>query len=411
MTRVRGRAQPRILVLTPKVPADGISGDRIRNFHVIRCLHQAGWSVRLFTLCSGDDDDRTLADAVAPYCEAVECFRDGSRTARRLRMASAILLRQAFHQRLFVSRPALNRLQSWTEDLSLDAVLVAQLHMFPYVDDAWRRIAVLDSHNDEASRIEGIAAVGGSWLRRLLAGFQRSPVRKYEDFAVSTSALTLVVSPLELERFERIAPDRVVLVPNGVDVDALQPVTSPAGSRDIVFVGSLDYSANVDAVRYFAAHVAPLLRHRDARLVVVGSNPPRGLAETLPAAIETEVLGYVPDLNGIMQRARVFVVPLRRGGGTRMKILDAMARGVPVVSTSIGCAGINVTSGEELLVADEPEDFATAIERLLDDDDLWMSISRRARHRVETEYGWDAIGRQLDKVLERSILGPRENGR
>jgi glycosyltransferase involved in cell wall biosynthesis len=301
----------------------------------------------------------------------------------------------------------MGRLRKWTEDVSLDAVLVAQLHMFAYVHHAWEPITVLDSHNDEASRIDGIAAVGGSWLRRLLAALQRSPVREYEDAAVSRAALTLVVSPLELQRFERIAPGRVALVPNGVDVDALQPVASPPHSRDIVVVGSLDYSANIDAVRYCASHIASRLRGRDARFSVVAAALHSEFARTLPRAIDTEVLGYVPDLDGIMRRARVFVVPLRRGGGTRLKILDAMARGIPVVSTSVGCAGIDVTSEQELLVADEPDQFSAAIDRLLTDDHLWMSVSRRARHRVEADYAWRAIGRQLDRVLEQRILRPR----
>ncbi len=404
MTDSRAQLPPRILVLAPKLPADGISGDRIRNFHLIRSLHEAGWSVRLFSLWSGADDERALVDRVAPYCDAIELVPDSSRIARWLRMASAILLGQAFHRRLFVSRAAMARLRKWTADMALDAVIVGQLHMFAYVQDAWEPITILDSHNDEASRVDGIAAVGGSWLRRLLAGLQRSPVREYEDAAVSRAALTLVVSPLELERFERIAPGRVALIPNGVDVDALQPVASPPHSRDIVFVGSLDYSANVDAVRYFAKHIASRLRGRGARFLVIGSNPPRGFARTLPRAIDTEVLGYVSDLDGILQRARVFVVPLRRGGGTRLKILDAMARGIPVVSTSVGCAGIDVTSEQELLVADEPDRFSGAIDRLLADNHLWMNISRRARHRVEAEYAWSAIGTQLDRVLKQRIL-------
>lgn len=393
----------RVLVLAPKVPADGISGDRIRNYHLIRSLYEAGWSVRLFSLSSGDDGEQALLERVAPYCEAVEVFRDGSRLTRRIRMATAILRGDAYHRRLLVSRAAVDRLRRWTQDVSFDVVLVAQLHMVPYVQDWWRPIMVLDSHNDEASRVDGIAAVGGSWLRRLLASAQRSPVRKYEDAAVATAALTLAVSPLELERFEAIAPGRVALVPNGVDVDAVRPVVGPPASNDAVFVGSLDYSANVDAVRYFVAEIAPRITNADCRFLVVGSNPPRGFGRRLRGPIATEVMGYVEDLGQVMKRARVFVVPLRRGGGTRLKVLDAMARGVPVVSTSIGCAGIDVAPGRDLLVGDEPDAFASAIERLLEDDRLWMTLSRRARHRVEAQYAWTAIGKELDSVLKQIV--------
>jgi glycosyltransferase involved in cell wall biosynthesis len=206
-----------------------------------------------------------------------------------------------------------------------------------------------------------------------------------------------------------MAPGRVRVVANGVDVEAITPLSTVPESHDLLFLGSLGYSANIDAVRYFIADIAPLLAGSGARLTVVGSNPGRAVYEVAARApVPVTVAGFVPDLVPQFRTSRAMVVPLRHGGGTRLKILEALAWGLPVVTTSVGGAGLGLTNGRDALIADDPAAFAAAVERLLSDDDLWSDLSRAGRALVEERYAWPRIGALFDaamrEVSDRSIF-------
>jgi len=339
------------------------------------------------------------------YCDrvCVSQSRPGALVAA-LRMAASIARRRAFHQNLLASRAAAQTLADWTDGRSFDVVIAGQLPMYRYVQPLWRRAAVLDSHNHEAARIRGIAEARGSLPRRIAARLQMVPVERYERDVVLQVALTLAVSAAECQAFERVAPGRVRLVPNGVDLERIPHVGGPPSSADILFVGSLDYTANADGVDTFMREVAPRVGTPDARFLIVGSNPPAWLRSAAGrSALNTQVLGFVDDLEPLMRGSRVLVVPLLRGGGTRLKILEALAWGIPVVTTTAGCAGLDLTAGEHALVEDEPGPFAAAIDRLIQDDALWSNLSGRGRALVEDRYGWQAVGDQLDAALREAI--------
>ena len=155
--------------------------------------------------------------------------------------------------------------------------------------------------------------------------------------------------------------------------------------------------ANRDAVMHFLAEVWPAIRaaRPDVRFFAVGQDPPRELVELAERDTQIVVTGYVTDIRDFIARAAVYVVPLRVGGGTRLKVLDAMAMGKAMVSTSLGCEGIGVTPGEHLLVADTPQAFADATLTLLADPQRRMALGRAARALVEREYSWPVVGRRL----------------
>jgi glycosyltransferase involved in cell wall biosynthesis len=275
--------------------------------------------------------------------------------------------------------------------------------MFPYVPpDAYPQL-VLDSHNAEGRRVAAMAASGRS-LRSWAARLQVKPVRRYEADAALAAKQVIAVSATEQVYFEEMAPGKVVLVPNGVDCSRLVPRRSVPASRSILFLGSLDYSANVDAVAHLVGDVLPRVRSEDVELVLVGSNPRRQVfaeARRAQARVRVNVVGFVPDTTVSFSTSRVFVVPLRYGGGTRLKILEALARGVPVVTTSVGCEGLELRDGREILIRDEPASFAEAIDRLLEDDELCFQLAEAGRKAVEERYDWSVIGSSLSESLSR----------
>jgi polysaccharide biosynthesis protein PslH len=391
--------------ITHTVPVPLISGERIRTFHLVRELVRAGWFVSVFGLVPAEDPGPEALALLRELNVEVELrsFPAGA-LSHRVRLLVDVATKRPVHRDFFSNAPSVNAFHDWLRARDAD-VLVAGLYTFPYVPpDAHSRF-VLDSHNAEARRIAAMATAGRS-PRSWAAALQIEPVRRYEAAAARAARRVVAVSSLEQEYFEEIAPGKVDLVPNGVDCAALAPRRSVPKSRSLFFLGSMDYSANVDAVAHLIRNVLPHVRSQDVEVIIAGSNPRRVVHQTArqaPPHVRVDVAGFIPDTSPYFEACRAFVVPLRYGGGTRLKILEALARGVPVVSTSAGCEGLELEDGREIVVADDARDFAAALDRLLVDDELCFRLAEAGRRAVEARYDWSAIGRSFEATLSKVI--------
>ncbi len=256
-----------------------------------------------------------------------------------------------------------------------------------------------DAHNVEHENLRRIGETSSSRPRQWLYRAFSRRVKAEEKTSTRRCETLLVSSERDRESFRVMAPSvPVTVVPNGVDTASFVPGGGRRDPYGIVFTGVLDYPPNNEGVMTFLRTTFPLVRMRvpDARLIVVGPSPSRAL--TGHASADIVVTGRVPDVRPYLAAAAVAVVPLFAGGGTRLKILEAMAMGTPVVSTSIGCEGLDVRHGDHLLVADTPEQFAGAVVQLMTDDDLRLRLSTRARELVCREYDWETIARGVTRV-------------
>jgi glycosyltransferase involved in cell wall biosynthesis len=388
------------LTHTPPLPA--VSGERIRNWSLLRELARRGWDVSLFSLvhegaAPGQNDEEELRATCAEVLLAP--FTVGS-TTRRVHVLWDTLRRRPFHERYFLSREAASASRRWLEQGSYDVVVIGTLYMVPYVPKALLSRSVLDTHNSETRRVAVMADTLGLSPQGIVARLQREPVAGFERTVAQRVARLTAVSEEERAIFEPLAPGRVDLVSNGVDCEALRPRAEQPAGRRILFLGSLDYSPNVDAVSHLVDDVLPHLRDSGVTLDLVGSHPRKAVhAAARRSPVPVEVAGHVPDTAPYWDRARALVVPLRIGGGTRLKILEALARGVPVVSTTIGCEGLGLRPGDDLLVADDPRELAAAVERLLGDDDLCRALAAHGRATVEARYDWRVIGDAFERSL------------
>lgn len=192
----------------------------------------------------------------------------------------------------------------------------------------------------------------------------------------------------------------VTALPSAVDTDYFQP-RPPTTNRSCMFLGSMDMLANQDAVTFFVRRILPTIRESmDVTFTVVGRNPPpaiRRLADGIPGV---RVTGTVDDVRPHLAEAQLMVVPLRIGGGTRIKIFEAMAMGIPVVSTRLGAAGLPVVDGRDIVLADEPGDFAAAVRRLMSDDASRRQIALAARRLVESGYSWDRVAARVSTLCQ-----------
>jgi glycosyltransferase involved in cell wall biosynthesis len=202
---------------------------------------------------------------------------------------------------------------------------------------------------------------------------------------------------------------RSAVIPHAVDVEHFKPRgddPSPDGCT-VLFFGAINYYPNIDGLLFFLREVWPRLSasHPRARLKIVGHHPtPEILAYQGP---RVEVAGLVEDVRRPLAQAAVAIVPLRLGGGTRLKVVEAMAMARPVVSTSIGAEGIDITPGRNILLADDPKSFAAAVGRILDEPDVAARMGREGRALVEARYSWDAAAQRLEAFLRDILFNPR----
>jgi glycosyltransferase involved in cell wall biosynthesis len=290
----------------------------------------------------------------------------------------------------------------------VDLVHLNHIDTAPYLAADAGVPAVLDTHNLLFEYYARRAEVESSALRRWVCRREARLLREHEPALFRRMTRVLVCSEPERRTLLELAPGVAAeVVPNGVDCEALRPGPEPPeGSADLVFVGDLGYGPNADAVLWFAEEVLPRVRAREprARLVAVGKNPPAAVLSLSEAREEVVATGFVPEVEPFVREARLCVVPIRYGSGTRLKVLEAFAFGKPTVSTRVGAEGIEARDGEELLLRDEPEAMAEAVLLLLDDPDRARRLGERARALAEERYDWRRIGAQLVE-LYRGLLG------
>jgi len=263
---------------------------------------------------------------------------------------------------------------------------------------------VLFTHNVEHMIWKRLRDTEGSAWRRALLELEWRKMRRCERRACATASLTLAVSDVDTAQLASLAPRaRVRAIPTGVDVEYFAPGARSEASSRLVFTGSMDWYPNEDAVLHFVDAILPLIRRDvpEVSLAVVGRNPTARLRRACEAA-GVEVTGTVDDVRPYLRDAAVFVVPLRVGGGTRLKIFEALAMAKAVVSTTVGAEGLPLRPGEHAVLADEPGDFARAVVALVRDPAERRRLGDAGRRLVEERYAWREVGRQFE-ALCRSV--------
>ncbi len=199
------------------------------------------------------------------------------------------------------------------------------------------------------------------------------------------------------------------VAPNGVDIEYFQPSPKPVDPNSLVFTGLISYRPNTDAVLFFVHEVLPhIVKARpEAVFSIVGMGPPDEILRL--ASPNVKVTGEVPDVRPYIQNASIFVVPLRMGSGTRLKVLEGLAMGKPMVSTRLGCEGIEVRDGEHLLMEDDPQAFAQAVVRLMEDRELSARLGTAGRALVEQNYSWESIVQTMQQ-FHLQLLQKRQQG-
>lgn len=282
-----------------------------------------------------------------------------------------------------------------------DAIVCDFLFSAPNLPDLKR--AILFQHNVEAMIWQRHAEHGATPLHRAYFRMQHRRMKDYEGQVCRSVRRVIAVSEQDARTMENdYGISGVAPVPTGVDCDYFRPPEAAPRKTDLVFLGSMDWLPNIDGALWFTAEILPLIRREfpECTLALAGRSPTPALRELAARDPRLTVTGTLPDVRPWLHGASVSIVPLRIGGGTRLKIYESMAAGVPVVSTAVGAEGLDVASGETIRLADTPDAFAAACCRLLSDQAERQRIARQAMRMVADRYSWDAVTRIFEGYLQ-----------
>jgi glycosyltransferase involved in cell wall biosynthesis len=401
----------RILFVSLAVPYPPTNGHRIRNWALLRGLTAEGHDVSLVSFAEPSElaDDPARFEGLCrearlvPAPAAVSGWRGH---AARLR---AIGSAQPFGVRRFRSEAMQRAVQDVLATGRFDCVICDDIYNVENIGDTGSVPVLLNKHDLTHVILQRFAGYARNPLQRAYAAIEYRKLRRWEAQACGLPGV-LACSDSDRRELLRLVPDaRIEIVPNAIDADSYPP--APAGAEEpstVLYFGSMDWYPNIDAVEYFASSILPELERRvpAVRFRVAGRNPPEALVRRFNRPPVVEFTGTVSDIRAAIAAATVCVVPLRIGSGTRLKILEAGAMEKAIVSTHIGAEGLDFEHGVDIILTDDPLEFARATAELLADPVRRRALGRAARLRVERDYSLPAVRASFARALPR-LVGPR----
>jgi glycosyltransferase involved in cell wall biosynthesis len=380
------------------------TGGRQRSFHIISELTHRHQVILLTTHGPGDDPEGLVSHL--PKIERVLSLPYATSKHDSIRFAMALsrswfspLAVNLWRWRIPALRKEVSRLLS---PAKIDLCVADFLYAVPNVPFDTPVPVVLFNHNVEHVIWKRLCRIESRWWRRALLEIEWRKLRRYETRTCARAALTVTVSEADRDLLALNAPAaRARAIPTGVDTSYFSPNGAGESAARLVFTGSMDWYPNEDAILHFIDAILPRIRREvpTASLTVVGRNPtPRLL--TVAGKDGIRVTGTVDDVRPYMAEAAVYVVPLRVGGGTRLKIFEALAMGKAVVATTVGAEGLPLVPGEHFLQADEPADFSRAVVSLLRDAERRHLLGSAGRRLVKERYSWPQVAREFEAHLK-----------
>jgi len=391
----------RILFLTPQLPYPLHQGTTLRNFGLISGLAERGHEISLLSFREAEQPrlEETPLPKICMNAQTIPA-PEWSRN-RRLR---ALLTGKADMARRRWSDEFRDTLRTLLDKSTFDVVHIEGIEMAPYLDILRQRLPnaliIYDAHNAEYALQNRIAEqdwqIPRRWPMAAYSTVQTRRLTRLETYTCRHVDHIIAVSDTDaglLGNLDHHTP--ITVIPNAIFAESYNPddwAEALIKRPSMIFTGKMDFRPNVDAAMWFAEEILPKITREipDAHFTIVGQKPHTRLG-ALRDRSDVTLTGYVDDIRPYLKAADVYIAPLRMGSGTRFKLLEAMAMGRPVVSTRIGAEGLDVQNGDQMLLADSPEEFAAAVISLLRDEDRRVALGSRGRDLVRSGYDWHAI--------------------
>ncbi len=397
----------RILWLKTELLHPVDKGGKIRSYHLLKQL-KTNHQITYLTL----DDGAAPPDAVASaseYCDELiriphatrEKFSAGFYAELAANMASSLPYAIRKYKSMQMTR-AIEEVEN-----RFDVVICDFLAPAVNLPAKLQTPVVLFQHNVEAEIWRRHYEVQSNAVKKRYLYWQWRKMQKFERVACRRMDRVVAVSEADSQMMERDYDlEKVYDIPTGVDVDFFRPGTAAsARPNSLVFTGSMDWLPNEDAINYFTQQILPLIKNAvpDVSITVVGRNPSRSLQELGKREPSITVTGRVDDVRPYMEKAAAYVVPLRIGGGTRLKIYEALAMEKPTISTTVGAEGLDIKNGEHILLADTPSDFANAVVRVFREPGFAQQLGANAAQTVRERFSWHKVAMEFQSILTTNL--------
>jgi len=392
----------KVLYLIPYSPANPVFGGALRIYHLLTHLHK-NHDVTVAGFSTPEEEEQLIKQF--PLLAGKTHFVNYPYTDRSTRWSlikSLFTSHSNWHQ-LTRSKEFQQKLDWLMATKSFDIIQseFPVMAMFRYNSPA---VKIIDSHNVEYDNFKRMAKVKNPF-KKLFYHLEAYKFYREETEACSQQGALFVTSERDISIFNQTVPDvPKYLIPNGVDTNYFKPFNTQPDPHSMVFVGMMKYVPNYDGISWFLDEIFPKILEKvpEATITIVGKNPPQSILSRANKNII--VTGFVEDTRPYIEKSAVYVVPLRMGGGTRLKIMEALAVKKPIVSTSIGCEGIEVVNGESIMIADNPDEFAARVIELFTNPKQVADITEKGYELVNNLYRWESIGRQMD-VAYKELTG------
>lgn len=386
----------KILYLIPYSPANPVFGGALRIYHLL--THLCKYHDVTVAGFSTPEEERELIKQFPRLAGKTHFvnYPYSDKSKRWSLIQSLFTTHSCWHQ-VTRSKPFQEKLDRLLAAESFD-IIQSEFPVMAMFRNNSPAIKIIDSHNVEYDNFKRMAKVKNPF-KKLFYHLEAYKFYREETAVCRQQDALLVTSERDISIFNQTVPGvSKYLIPNGVDTNYFQPFKTQPVPHSMVFVGMMKYVPNYDGIAWFLDEIFPKILEKipDATITIVGKNPPQSILSR--ASQNIIVTGFVEDTRPYIEKSAVYVVPLRMGGGTRLKIMEALAVKKPMVTTSIGCEGIDVVNGESLLIADKPDEFADKVIELFTNPKRAEDLTEKGYELVKNQYRWESIGRQMDRA-------------
>lgn len=396
----------KLLFISPELPYPPQSGGKVKSLKLLQAMAER-YDVTWVSPLKQDDEEHLAAfTAVSPCEQHLVAPLVVPRSA--VQLAASYLEGRPLNVRRTLDAGLRDRVRRIAA--GFDVIFLDHYEVYPYLPADYRGMVVYHAHNAYFKIWERYASLPGNPAMRAAAFVEARRVRRYEArvagradlvFAAPNDARELIAAGVDARRIAdtyHLGDDAHLALPDLRFDDTI---------RKLMYVGFLGWEPNVQGLLWFIEQVWPqlVLRHPDLRFDIVGKNPDQRLRDAVAAHPAITLTGYVADLDSVYRDSRVSVAPLLFGSGMKVKVLDAMARGIPTVTTSVGAEGIDIENGRELLVADDPLRMADAIDALLENRDMWERLQASSRQLIRDRYTWRRLFAAMHGEMDRCLAG------
>ena len=382
----------RILIISPLMPYPLNDGASHRIYNILKLLaHAHEITLAVLTMAPKRMEYITALNGICKALHVVEIKR--SPTTRLLDILGSPFREKPYLANIYNQCEMTRIVERYGSQV--DVAQAEFAYICPYITGLTCK-KILDEHNVEWDLQKRIAEAHTHPIAKFSFLLQYRKMKRLEHECVLRVDKVLTTSINDRQLLEPLNPN-VSVIPNCVD-RIYKPVSVSDNNRTVTYIGLMNYLPNVDAMLFFSKSIWPILKkiEKDVNFYIIGKNPPARIRGLNGYGIS--VTGSVPDVKVYLRRTAVFIAPIRMGGGTRIKILEAMSHGIPVVSTSMGCMGLDVTDGDNILIADDPKVFAEKILYLLGNKDERIRIGLSGRELVRSRYTWAGISDEIERV-------------